>query len=540
MVNNGVLRVQRRDILDLANAITGSGGVQQAGSGTLTLSSSGNAYSGGTEVLSGVLQTAGSQRLPHVGEVKVSQGATLQLAGDEVLGSINGSGRFELGGSVTTTGDQTYGGPVTVTSATPIMLSASGQTITAGNAGNNWGSQAIALRAARLELSAGQDGSSWRDLTLGQVRLSGDGDSRIDAGRIVLGNGSNLDGQSGDLDLLAGRLTLTARSGPANYAQVTEDPKAVDPKSGLPIFVAGDVISQGSNSQISTALGSTLSLLADGGGSVNLGLVGNTFQGRVEALSGTQFGQAWLPNVGVVDGVTSAARQAMVTINGQAVLVGGRGLEADLIRIGALGLSTESSGAGADGQAGALSRVRARLPYDNSGAGTSKSTPGLTLTLLNPAATGPGLVFGSAAQQVDVDVGSGDPSVGANGGYVRVIADPTVTGQPVVFLRGPAAVDGGYGFFLDKLTLLPQVSVLYNLVQPGTPLVIGSLSAVASVSDNARKERFEEAVRTENVAIRLRTGIIAEVGPGRPATLGTEGLKPPAACSPAAGALGCE
>ena len=61
-----------------------------------------------------------------------------------------------------------------------------------------------------------------------------------------------------------------------------------------------------------------------------------------------------------------------------------------------------------------------------------------------------------------------------------------------------------------------------------------------SVSESARKERFDEAVRTENVAVRLRSGVIAEVGPGRPATVGREGALPPASCTPVPGTLACE
>jgi len=44
---------------------------------------------------------------------------------------------------------------------------------------------------------------------------------------------------------------------------------------------------------------------------------------------------------------------------------------------------------------------------------------------------------------------------------------------------------------------------------------------------------------TENVAVRLRAGLIAEVGPGRHATQGTEGAKPPPLCAPVSNTLNC-
>ena len=59
------------------------------------------------------------------------------------------------------------------------------------------------------------------------------------------------------------------------------------------------------------------------------------------------------------------------------------------------------------------------------------------------------------------------------------------------------------------------------------------------MAENARKQRFEEAVRTENVALRLRAGVIAEVGPGRSATTGSQGLRLPALCPPAGASLAC-
>jgi hypothetical protein len=67
------------------------------------------------------------------------------------------------------------------------------------------------------------------------------------------------------------------------------------------------------------------------------------------------------------------------------------------------------------------------------------------------------------------------------------------------------------------------------------------VSAVASTAEDARRKRFEETVRTENVTTRLRSGVIAEVGPGRPATTGTQGAAPPPLCeSGAAAPLVCD
>jgi hypothetical protein len=97
----------------------------------------------------------------------------------------------------------------------------------------------------------------------------------------------------------------------------------------------------------------------------------------------------------------------------------------------------------------------------------------------------------------------------------------------------------GYQLFYDGAARSSEVPVVYNGAVPSTPEAQGSISATVAVSEGARKDRFEEAVRTENVAIRLRAGVIAEVGAGRPATVGKEGIRPPEGCTPSA-TLGCE
>ena len=89
----------------------------------------------------------------------------------------------------------------------------------------------------------------------------------------------------------------------------------------------------------------------------------------------------------------------------------------------------------------------------------------------------------------------------------------------------------GYSFFHDGAGELLELPVFYNGVLPVTPQLAGSLAAVAAVSETARRDGFDEAVRTENVAIRLRAGVIAEVGPGRSATVGSAGLRLPSSCA---------
>jgi autotransporter-associated beta strand protein len=536
VANQGVLRFQRGDAVQLDNLLSGSGMLEQAGSGTLTLANAGNSYSGETRVTSGVLQTAGSERLPDTSSVTVAAGASLRLAGNESVRSITGAGTFDLAGSVTTTGEQNYGGAVTVSAAQPITLSAAGQPIEAASAGNNWGSQPLSVSAGQLVLSSGQEAGVFRDLTLGAVTLDGSGASRIDAGRIVLGSTATTPAGDPRLDgllrLAAGTLELQAHAAPT-YALVAEA-AAVDPLTGKrPIHVASDVIAQGPNSQVDTAAGSLLLMVADAGGSITLDQLRNVFAGSVSALSGTTFGQAWADNAANPALDTDPARQSAIVLGGQEVLVGGQGLDADMIRItaGRLGTDFESN-----------SVIRARLWYNDDAFGTTLSTPGLRLTLLEPAFETE-FSFGSTDRPINVNVGATDataPRAGLSAGFVQVLPKEGARGATAVYLLGPTVAPGLYSFFHDGAALATEIPVLYNRVLPATPQLSGSLSAVASVSETARKERFEEAVRTENVAARLRAGVIAEVGPGRPATQGTEGIRLPPGCTPQSLKLRCD
>ena len=216
-------------------------------------------------------------------------------------------------------------------------------------------------------------------------------------------------------------------------------------------------------------------------------------------------------------------------IAGTTVRIGGAGIEADVVRIRADKLSTAP---------GAV--IAARMPFDNL-AGTTNALPALTLELTD-AAFLTSFPFGqTGGNEVAINVGSkawGNRSLPIDSGYITVLPRNGAQGATAVVLSGPSV--GSYTFFFDGAGVQSEIPVFYNGVLPVTPQVSGSISATVAVSEGARKERFDDAVRTENVAVRLRAGVIAEVGPGRPATVGTEGAKPPAGCAPVAATLTCE
>jgi len=265
------------------------------------------------------------------------------------------------------------------------------------------------------------------------------------------------------------------------------------------------------------------------GGSVTLLSDDNAFTGGLAVRSSTTdtAQTPWADNA-VAFGGHDVAMQGRVRVAATTVRVGGAGIEADVVTIRASQLSTAPDAV-----------IAARLPFDNL-VGTTTQTPGLTLELRPDAFTTPSS-FGVQSAPIGVNVGSrawGNRALPVDGGYVSVLPRNGAHGSTAVLLAGPP-VANGYGFFFDGAGLQTEIPVFYNGVLPVTPQVSGSISATVAVSENARRERFEEAVRTENVATRLRAGVIAEVGAGRPATVGTEGARPPAACAPAGGTLGC-
>ena len=556
IVNQGLLRLSRSDTLALTGAVSGSGALLQDGGGSLLLRNPANSYSGATTVSSGTLRAGsvggiGGHLSPN-SAVGVAAAGRLVLDGDETLAAIQADGPVRLGGSVSSSGDQVYNAAVSLSTAAPITLSAPGHLIDARNDGNDWGSQPLSIQAKQLLLSAGKNNGVYRDLVLGQVVLGAavaaqagataaaltpaaatdpnSADSSVDAGHLSLGRvglaataNPQLDGL---LRLFSGKLTLRAQATPT-YAALDE-PNAFDPQKSRPLFVAENLIQQSAASSIQSSAGSLLTLHSVLDGSIDLGQVGNRFDGGVAALSGADRGAAW--SAKAVPGNDKAAGQSRINLSGASVVVGGLGLEADLVRIQAGALSTDGA-----------STITARLWY-NDEFGTAKSTPGLRLTLLD-GAFGDRASFGSGQDGIATSVGAiaeGSVRLGLQAGFVQLRPKGGARGATAVFLTGPKIGASGYKFFHDGAGEQGEVPLFYNGVLPATPQLSGSLSAVASVSETARKERFEEAVRTENVAGRVRTGVIAEVGPGSSATEGSQGLKVPENCVPTKGHMDCQ
>ena len=518
-VVQGVLRSARSDNVVINQPVSGSGSVEQAGSGRLTMQGNNKTHTGRTVVTRGELASAGNENLSDGSDIAVAAGAKLILAGDETIKSIDAEGTVAIASRLTTAGAMVLKGAVTATGNAAVTLT--GQQIDAVNPGNLWGSSLSVNSTGVLNLSAGKDGANFRDLTLGTFNASGGG--RVDAGAVALSGLVTIAGPTLVIDaskaatLVLPDATLIGKLTPAKRQ----------------IGFSKDVVTQTATSRIEVAAGGLLSIVASKGGSVALLNSTNQFGGGLAVRSGDAT-SPWAANL--VNDPTGGSSiqysmQSRIQVAGTQVNVGGAGLEADVVRIKADSVSTPGSAV-----------IVARLPYENL-EGTLTSLPGLTFEL-TPAAFLTPFSYGQGGSEININVGSKAwgprTQLLVDSGYVTVLPRGAARGATALLLKGPL-VAGTYGFFYDGAGQQSDVPVFYNGVSAVTPQVAGSISSTVSVSEGARKERFEEAIRTENVAIRLRSGVIAEVGPGTPATSSTVPLDPmrPAICPPAGGSLGC-
>jgi filamentous hemagglutinin family protein len=511
----GRLVFERSDDATLAQPVAGSGSLTQAGSGRLRLEGGKKTYTGSTLVARGELATVGDEQLPDGSALRVEAPGRLALGGRERLQSLDAEGPVALAGDLTAADDLLLRGAVTVPGNQPLTLS--GRLISATHDGNRWGSSVGIDARGRIELSSGRDAGMPRSLVLGPVTAPAGG--RIEAGTLELSAAVAVG--SAQLELVsASAATLTAPPPEAQGRQA----------AGLPISFGADEVLQ-SGGEIRVAAGGGLSVVVAEGASVRLLASGNEFLGALSVTSGAA-GSAWTerPTPGSFAGPTqNYALQGHVRIAGSSIAVGGSGIEADLVSVSADRLTTIGD-----------ARIVARLPFDNT-VGTAVSLPALTLEL-TPAAFGITYPYGQPGTEIRVDIGSrafGNRTLPLDAGYLTVLPRGGASGSTAVLLSGPQVALGGYRFFFDGAGRQSEIPVFYNGLLPVTPAVENSISATVSVSESARRQRFEEAVRTENVALRLRAGVIAEVGPGRSATTGSQGLRLPSICPPAGASLGC-
>ncbi len=213
MTNNGALAFDRSDTHTFGGAISGSGVVNQIGSGTTVLTGN-STYTGGTTISAGTLQLgSGGTSGSITGDIEKNGTLAFNRSDTTTLdGVISGSGTVnQLGSGITVlTGNNRYAGPTNVTSgslivngdqaaATGLTTVQSGATI--GGIGTIGGAATVATGGT---LNPGNPGTVPGTLTV-------NGDLALNAGSILnydFGQANVAGGAFNDLTEVGGNLTL--------------------------------------------------------------------------------------------------------------------------------------------------------------------------------------------------------------------------------------------------------------------------------------------------------------------------------------------
>jgi len=190
VTNNAALIFNRSDALSVANVISGTGSLTQAGAGNLTLSA-GNSYSGATTVSAGTL-TAGNNSAFGTSAVTID-GGTLALGG------------FSIANNVTVTSGTLSGGTIPVAQVTPQA-----GTISAILSGSGSLSKSV---AGTLTLSGANTFTGATSVTAGTLATSGDARLASTSGVTVGASGTLSLGGNETLNTLSNSGTVTIASG---------------------------------------------------------------------------------------------------------------------------------------------------------------------------------------------------------------------------------------------------------------------------------------------------------------------------------------
>ncbi|WP_114953406.1 autotransporter-associated beta strand repeat-containing protein [Sphingosinicella terrae] len=275
VANDGALVFDRSDALTFAGAISGSGTLRQAGTGTTILTGA-NLYAGGTAIGSGTLQ--------------IGDGGTT----GSILGDVANDGTlaFNRSDSVTFSGTVTGTGSVVKDGAGTLILSGA----------NSYSGSTWAL-AGTLLVNGDQSGATGLTSVASDATLAGAG---IIGGDVVVADGARLAPGAGG----AGTLTINGSLSLASAAQVDMDfgaANAVGSAFNDLVDVEGDLILDG-----------TLNVTVPPGGAFGIGLFRIANYGGTLTDNGLALGT--LPAGAEVSVQTSVANQVNLINTGGATL----------------------------------------------------------------------------------------------------------------------------------------------------------------------------------------------------------------------------
>jgi len=297
ITNNGhTLTLNGASNIVLGGILSGTGGLTESGTGTLTITGA-QIYTGLTTVASGtLLLSGGNNRLLSTGSVAVSSGAKLDLGSNsQQLASLTGTGTVTGTGGILTlapTNSTAFGGSLTgseqlALSGTGTMTLSGSNSYTGGtaiNAGTLITANALALGAGTNAVSVGNSGT---------LNLAG---QTITQGSLLLSNGIVTNGTLAANNVtLQGGTVAASLSGAALLTQAS----GTTTLSGSNSYTGGTKITGGSLITANNfALGSTNASALLAGGTLNLG--GNSIKlGSVTLTSGSLGGGTLTASHGV-------------------------------------------------------------------------------------------------------------------------------------------------------------------------------------------------------------------------------------------------
>lgn len=210
VADNGVLTFNRSDAVSFAGVISGSGDLEQAGTGTLTLGGA-NSYTGGTTVSAGTLRIGGGGILASTGALVVN-GGTFDLNGAiQSVGALSGAGgNILLGSGVLTTSSNSDTALASIIGGAGAFVKAGGGALTL--AATNTYTGATSVTAGTLNVSGSIAASSGVTVASGAT-LAGTGtvsSTTIQSGGMLSAGGASVGtlNVSGNLSLNNDAITL--------------------------------------------------------------------------------------------------------------------------------------------------------------------------------------------------------------------------------------------------------------------------------------------------------------------------------------------
>ena len=200
----GTVDTDTATTLTLGGALTGSGGLTKAGSGTLVLAGT-DSHGGGTTISAGTLQVGNATTAGALAG-NVTNNAALVFANTAapIAGAVSGSGTVTKTGSGTTvlTGNNDYTGGTTISAGTLQLGDGGSSGSIAGDVTNN-GTLAFKRGDAVTFAGAISGGGGVQQIGTGTTVLTNtssySGGTVIAAGTLQLGNGGNSGSITGDV-----------------------------------------------------------------------------------------------------------------------------------------------------------------------------------------------------------------------------------------------------------------------------------------------------------------------------------------------------